>query len=182
MILRSTFFTFYLDTCTSPSQVRTIFLSYFSIIHMIVWRHLIDLPTKISDKLRLSANIFIELINLGGKMIVDNGRPILVPESKPINDWIFAPNALPKQYWNRADPKPGAQVASPLVFHRTSSSGASIGLPPLMTPMPSCIDFALSSPLSPLMCTVAWTQSRQYKYDLMVKWVRQFGAGTISTY
>jgi hypothetical protein len=107
--------------CTAFT-IKNYSLSYFSFIYRIVRYHLVNLPLKISDKLILSANLYDELINLRWQRIVDNDRPIMVPEPKSISGWIFAPDVLPNQYWDSTDPVPEAIIAPPSTFHQASSS------------------------------------------------------------
>jgi hypothetical protein len=53
------------------------------------------MPDSIVEKLRVPTNLFDELINLGWQRIIDNGRPVMVPEPRLMNDWILILNALP---------------------------------------------------------------------------------------
>jgi hypothetical protein len=105
-------------------------LLYFSFIHHIIKGHGINLLDSTTKNLWVQANIFYELATMGWKKIVESGRPIMLSEPKPINDWILVPNALPNQYQDPAGPELEPPTVPHLGTYQASSSRASTSLSP----------------------------------------------------
>jgi hypothetical protein len=70
------------------------------------------------------------MTNLSWQRIVDTGRPLIVSEPRPVNVWIFSPNALSNQYWDPTGPEPEALATPQLSTYHAFSSRVSSDLPP----------------------------------------------------
>lgn len=73
-------------------------LQYTHIIHKILDINDILIPGDF--EMFSPTNLCLELTTLGWVEKGVNGIPHLVPNDRPINEWIWVDNALPNQYWD----------------------------------------------------------------------------------
>ena len=85
----------------NASRSNVYSLPYGNLIHSIFKSLGFVIPTDLERIYPI--NLVNELTNIGWKDLgIDTATqlPRLVPDNRPINNWIFRPNALPNQYWD----------------------------------------------------------------------------------